>query len=227
MKLYFFIAHILLVASMSSHATAANDTYGSKRVALVGASIGKEWRFDQIGQRIGRTDYVFEYSGRNAFDKTPLIEQIVKSPDKPYAVLLKECSTYFPGDEAQYRRSVEQWVRELRQAGIEPVLVTTAPVGEPTGWLPKTKIWIKRALGKPTWLDSVTGYNDWLRAYAREQNLALFDLEAAVRRNEKERWLRAEYDSGDLVHLNPAGYRAMDQAFAEFLAQWRRNLSRR
>ncbi|OJD36925.1 extracellular gdsl-like lipase acylhydrolase [Diplodia corticola] len=39
------------------------------------------------------------------------------------------------------------------------------------------------------------------------------DFDAAVRDADDETMLRAEYDSGDYLHLNPAGYRAMADAF--------------
>jgi hypothetical protein len=96
--------------------------------------------------------------------------------------------------------------------------VTSAPVREPTGYVERTKSFLKRLLDKPSSLDSITEFNDWMKEYARGENIALFDLEAVLRRSESERWLRAEYDIGDRVHLNSVAYGVMDHAFAEFLA---------
>ncbi|KAL0262585.1 hypothetical protein SLS55_001553 [Diplodia seriata] len=42
---------------------------------------------------------------------------------------------------------------------------------------------------------------------------AVVDFDAAVRDPDDETRLRAEYDSGDYLHLNPVGYRAMAEAF--------------
>ena len=196
-----------------------------QRLVLVGASIGKNWHFEQLDQRLGLAGYSFEYLGKDAFDKGPLIEELLRTSSKPHAVLIKECSTYFPGDEAQYRRAVAQWIDKLRRAGVEPILVTTAPIGEPSGYLERFKIGVKHLVGKPTWLDSITRYNDWLKSFAQEQRLAVFDLEAAVRGSERHRWLRADYAAGDSVHLNDTGYKAMDRAFAGFLDGWSRRLN--
>lgn len=218
---------VALATLMTSHAMARTQSQPPVRVTLVGASIGKDWHFDGIGERLKLSGYAFEYIGKNSFDKSPLIDDLLNRSDKPDAVLIKECSTYFPGDEARYRDAVIRWVGRLRRAGIEPVLVTTAPVAEPSATLARAKNWVKRVIGKPTWLDSITRYNDWLKAYASEQGLAVFDLEAAVRRSERERWLKSEYDSGDTVHLNQAGYEAVDRAFAEFLESWNRKIARR
>jgi lysophospholipase L1-like esterase len=162
--------------------------------------------------------YNFNYVGVYDFDKTPLISALLGAPKKPDVILIKECSTYFPGDIEQYRRSVMTWVQQIRRAGIQPVLVTTAPVREPTGYVERTKSFLKRLLDKPSSLDSITEFNDWMKEYARGENIALFDLEAVLRRSESERWLRAEYDIGDRVHLNSVAYGVMDHAFAEFLA---------
>ncbi|KAK0625662.1 hypothetical protein DIS24_g11015 [Lasiodiplodia hormozganensis] len=50
---------------------------------------------------------------------------------------------------------------------------------------------------------------------------AVVDFDAAVRDPEDETRLRTEYDSGDYLHLNPAGYRAMAEAFpVEALVQF-------
>jgi lysophospholipase L1-like esterase len=194
----------------------------TKRMVLVGASIGKDWHFEEIGQRLQRSDYRFDYVGAYQFDKENLVQDLIKSADKPAVVLIKECSTYFPGDADAYKKLVTQWVGELKAAGIQPMLVTTAPVGEPAGFVGKLKIKIKRLLGKSTWLDTVTQFNDWMKEYAKQENIPVFDLEAALRRSADDRYLKPEYDSGDMVHLTPAAYAEMDRQFAQFIAGWQK-----
>jgi len=187
-----------------------------RRITLVGASIGQDWHFERLGDRVPLAEYKFSYVGVNAFDKTPLITGLVGGADRPDIVLIKECSTYFPGDIERYRRGVMTWVDQLRKSGIQPMLVTTAPVSEPFG--SAARRFVKKMLGKPDWLDTVTAYNDWLKVYAQHEKIPVFDLEAVLRRSDSERWLKAEYDVGDRVHLNAAAYKAMDRAFAAFLS---------
>jgi len=196
---------------------AATDTGEGKRVVLVGASIGKEWHIERIRERVSLPGYRFDYLGTYEFDKGPLIAKLVSDPDKPAWVMIKECSTYFPGDEQQYRRQVMDWVGMLRAAGIQPVLVTTAPIAEPTDYLSRAKLLVKRAIGRQTTLESITRFNDWLKQYARGENIPVFDLEAELRRSDKERWLRSEFDAGDRIHLTQSAYRVMDDSFAKFL----------
>ena len=64
----------------------------TKRVVLVGASIGKGWEFESVGRRIQRSDLRFDYQGAFRFDKGETIQDLIKSPDKPAIVLNKECS---------------------------------------------------------------------------------------------------------------------------------------
>jgi hypothetical protein len=137
-----------------------------KRVVLVGASIGNNWHFDRIGERVPLPGYRFNYVGVYSFDKGPLIQKLVTDPDKPDIVLIKECASYFPGDTEQYQRQFLSWVETLRAVGIQVVLVTTAPVAEPTDYIPRAKIFVKRLIGKPLQLDSIKQFNDWLKQYA-------------------------------------------------------------
>jgi hypothetical protein len=190
------------------------------RVVLVGASIGKIWHFDRIGKRVALPGYRFDYVGVYAFDKGPLIQQLVTDPDKPDIVLIKECATYFPGDTEQYQRQFMSWVETLRAVGIQVVLVTTAPVAEPTEYIPRAKIFVKRLIGRPTQLDAIVQFNAWLKQYAQRERIPVFDLEAKLHRSESERWLRSEYDIGDKLHLNELAYRVLDEEVAKFLTGW-------
>ncbi len=192
----------------------------TKRVVLVGASIGKAWHFEDVGRRASLPGYRFDYAGAYRFDKGDLVQGLVQDADKPDVVMIKECSTYFPGDPDDYRKKVTAWVEQLRAAGIQPMLVTTAPVGEPSGLVAKAKLKVKKLLGKPTWLDSITSFNDWIKEYGRAEGIPVFDLEALLRRSAEERWLKPEFDSGDTVHLTEAAYREMDRGFARFLNEW-------
>lgn len=188
-------------------------------IVLVGASIGEGWNLPGLPARAGLTGYRFGYKGVYAFDKSGLIKDIVSAKARPDYVMVKECSTYFPRDPETYKRDIPAWVATLRAAGVRPILVTAAPVGQPDGFFTKAKGLIKAALGKPTWLESITQYNDWLKQYAKQERIPVFDLEAVLREGGTDRRLKKAYDRGDLVHLTPAAYKAVDAAFIQFLRQ--------
>ena len=189
----------------------------AKRVVLVGASIGKGWDFENVGRRIQRKDIRFDYRGVFQFDKGPTIRELIESADKPSMVLIKECSVYFPGDLVQYERQVASWVKQLQEAGIQPRLVTTVPVKRSGGALYRLKNTIKRLMGKTSRQKSLTSFNDWMTAYGRREGVPVFDLESCLRSGPGDRWLRAEYDVGDGVHLNAKAYGEIDREFARFL----------
>jgi hypothetical protein len=192
----------------------------TKRVVLVGASIGKGWNFDGLGRRIQRPDYRFDYQGAFQFDKGEMIQDLIKSPDKPAIVLIKECSVYFPGDLNEYERQVTAWVDRLKASGIQPMLVTTVPVKRARGVFARLKDTIKGLLGKPSRQECLTSFNDWMTAYGRRAGVPVFDIESFLRSGADDRWLRADYDAGDGVHLNARAYGELDREFGRFLMNW-------
>lgn len=213
-----FLAAFFFILSIMN-ANAAPAVQPERRLVLLGASIGKEWHFDKLPARAGLSGYRLEYQGINAFDKGSLLEGVLTQSRKPDYVLIKECSTYFPGDQKSYQEKVVSWVSRLRAAGVRPVLVTVAPVDAPHGLLDRAKDMAKRAMGRSTWADEVSRYNDWLRGYARQENIPLFDLEAVLRIGADNRYLRPEYGVGDYVHINEQAYKALDREFVVFLRQ--------
>lgn len=201
--------------SMSANIAVAADA--GRKVVLVGASIGKAWHIEDLGPRTDLPGYSFNYLGNNEFDKSALVRQIITGKERPDLVLIKECASYFWRDTSTYRQSLMTWVGQLRAAGIRPVLVTTAPIAEPEGVIVRAKVAIKHLLGRPEVQTDLAAYNDWLRQYARQEGLPVFDLEAVLRISGDNRYLRKNYDSGDGLHLSDAAYRDMDREFASFL----------
>lgn len=192
----------------------------ARRVVLVGASIGRAWHFERLNERTTIPGYRFEYIGEYAFDKGPAIQKILGGP-KPDVVMIKECGSYFPGRAEGYEARVSGWVAQLRAAGIQPVLVTVPPVAEPKSALTRLKNFVKNLIGRTTALEGITQYNDWLKRYAQQEGIPVFDAEAQLRRSDTERWLRDEYDKGDGLHLNETAYRVLDRGFARFMVDWK------
>ena len=212
-----------------------------KHIVLLGASVGKAWNIESLPNRIRQSNtnnssnpinpknlinYRFEYVGEYQFDKSKALQQILqRKENRPDAVLLKECAVYFPGDNAEYRNLIKSWVAECQKKGVTPVLVTVAPVREPTIW--KLQYWkniVKKVVypNKPTVearLRDLTAFNDWIRNYALEQNLQVLDLEKALRVSESDRHLRVDLDGGDGLHLNQEAYALLDQIVLPTLDQ--------
>ena len=205
----------LMGASLSAMAMKPNEP--AKRITLVGASIGKDWNFDRITERLQLPGYDFKYVGTYNFDKGPLIDTIVGQPQKPDFVMIKECSSYFPGDMGKYQASIQSWVGKLRVTGIQPVLLTVAPVKEP-GMVQRAKNAVKKAMGRPIWPEEIAAFNDWLRTYAAREGVPLFDLEQALWIAPDRRYLKPEFTTDDDIHLNRAAYQQVDREFERFIS---------
>jgi hypothetical protein len=187
------------------------------RVLLLGASVGDAWNFSEWPMRMHRDDYAMEMVAEYAFDKTNALEEIFMrprrkfrltrtylrgffepGPRKPDILIIKECAAYFPGNLETYKGLVKSWVRQCREAGIKPVLATVVPVTQ------------EHAQGRPGRLEGILAYNDWVRAYSKENNIGLLDLEAALRIGDSDRSLRTDLTSGDGLHLNTNAYAILD-----------------
>lgn len=210
-----------------------NSAYGlePKHVILVGASIGNGWRIQDLPRRLGNNEFSFEFIAQYQFDKSEAVKQILARSDRPDAVILKECGSYFPGDPERQRRLMRTWIDELTRRGIVVIPATVIPVTWPR---PFTAVYLKTvaktllAFGRSpveTRQEAILAYNEWLRADAAERGLTVLDLEAALRRGNGDRRLRSDLTSGDGLHLNPAAYDLLDQIVVPTLRNvaWRRD----
>jgi len=109
-------------------------------------------------------------------------------------VILKECSSYFPGNSEAQRATFQGWEEKLSAAGAKVVLATVVPVTSKRSTLDAGK------------QEALTAFNAWVREFAARKNLAVLDLDAAVRSGAPGSSLKDEYTSGDGSHLNQAAY---------------------
>src|SRR5579871_5628894 len=191
--------------------------YESTHLVLIGASIGQSWHLAEWPLRASAPSFTAESLAQWQFDKTKSVEAVllrpkmkftlsrawfqsfVHPPQKPDIVILKECSSYFPGPVTDYQARVGQWVRRLQEGGIRPILATVVPVTR------------ARAASNPGKQPALLEFNQWLRQYARQQNLAVLDLEVALREEANAPYLREDFAAPDGSHLNAAAYARLDQ----------------
>lgn len=187
-------------------------------VVLLGASIGRAWNLPTLPARMDDRRFVIETFAVWQFDKTSMLMEILMRPRRKCrlrrsyfrslfqppprvanAIILKECSSYFPGDVLERRRLVEGWVNSIARAGIVPILATVAPITDRRSALDEAK------------MNGIREYNDWIRSYANERRLPLLDLEMALRIDPVKRYLRNDLTSGDGSHLNALAYSILDE----------------
>jgi hypothetical protein len=185
-------------------------------VILIGASIGQAWNLPGWPQRVNLSGFTAESIANWQFDKSEGVEEVLirpkrrfrftrtylKSliqppPKKPDIIILKECSSYFPGDLESYKKDVDKWVQELQGTGAKVVLATVVPVTE------------QRAQQNPGKQESIRDYNKWVRQYSRNSGLSVLDLDLAL--EQSGGYLRNEFAQPDGSHLNAAAYGVLDR----------------
>jgi lysophospholipase L1-like esterase len=212
------------IVTLSMRSPSAHGTR-PVHVILIGASIGQGWQLSEWPRRAGAAGFTAEAIAAWQFDKTEAVQEVLMRParkfrltrtylkswlqpppPKPDIVILKECSSYFPGNLDAYRRSIRQWAGEFQQRNVQVILATVVPVSK------------TRAAANPGKQESLLEYNRWIREYAREQHLALLDLEAAMRQEGETSYLQDRFDVGDGTHLNAAAYEVLDTVLRTTLA---------
>jgi len=188
-----------------------------EHIVLVGASIGRAWRLESWAQRVSARTYTAEAVAAWQFDKSDALDEVFMRPKRPFhltrsylrsllakppqpadVLILKECSSYFPGPLDRYGSLIDAWVKQARYRGIVPLVATVVPVTR------------TRSSQDPGKQDSLLEFNRWLRTYASQQGIHLLDLEAALSDGTPQAFLRNEYTSGDGSHLNSAAYHILD-----------------
>ena len=195
------------------------------KVELLGASIGEQWRLDEFAQRTNRHEFKLSARQEYDFDKSSLLKSAIASPEKPDAVIIKECAAYFPDEVPQYQQRITQWVQQAKAAGIVPIVATTVPVTErmPT-WLYMKQL-VKRYVLRRNYVDyterlaKIWEYNDWVREFSLKNGVALLDLERALRVSDTNRSLSYEYAKDDGLHINSAAYQVLDRELIRVLDQ--------
>ncbi len=191
----------------------------NKRIVYIEASTVNNWKLDGFAARTGIERYRFEVLREYDFDKSRLVNQVLTGgPPWPDAVIVQECSTYFPGDMEAYQRMYRGWIENLQARGLRPVIATVVPPARSRGWWQDAKNLVKeRLLGRPSQFEQVVAFNDWLRALGAELGIAVFDLERLLRVSAEDRHMRDEYNGGDGIHLAPVAYQRLDKDLLEFL----------
>ncbi len=211
------LSNSTIQSDIVNQATEPTSSEISRHVVLIGASIGQEWNLSGLSNRMNETRYTFESLQAWQFDKSALIDETLMrparkfrltagylkslftpSPQPPDMIILKECSSYFPGDMRRNKELVQGWVRAIKRKNIGVILATVVPV---------TK---ERAHRDPGKQEGIREFNNWLREFAGAQGVPLLDLEGSLSEEDKDKYLRDEFTSGDGSHLNRKAYDILD-----------------
>lgn len=226
MIIWFAVVAIILVVMIAKRRV-GRETSGSTNtvhVVLIGASIGQAWHLAEWPARAKVSGFTAESIPAWQFDKTEAVDEVLMRPARkfrptrtylksllqppprrPKIVILKECSSYFPGDLTMYKRSMEKWISRLQAKHIMVVLATVVPV---------TRARAEQSAGKQ---ESLVEYNEWVRQYAAQHGITVLDLELALRTDEHGRYMRDELATSDGSHLSAAAYTVLDHVLRKTL----------
>jgi hypothetical protein len=179
-----------------------------KYIVMVGASVGKSWNLSELSERMNDKKVYYGYRGIYAFDKTAVLQKLIKSQLKPDAVIIKECAAYFPRESGTGINAIKEWVQVLQDAGIQPILATVVPVTE-----------AHDAERKTPRMASINAFNEGIRTICSEKGILLLDLQKMLSNNKKEeRYLDEKYAVQDGLHLREETYKSeLDMLLVEFV----------
>jgi hypothetical protein len=223
MTIWFVVVAIIILVGIATVVIRRNANPQISRstntvhVVLIGASIGQGWHLAEWPTRAKASGFTAESIPAWQFDKTEAVEEVLMRPARKFrltrsyirslleppprkanVVILKECSSYFPGDLALYKRNIEKWVSQLQANHSTVILATVVPVTR------------TRAQQSPDKQECLVEYNGWVREYAKQHGIAVLDLESALRTDESGRYLRDEFAISDGSHLNATAYAVLD-----------------
>lgn len=231
----FLIITLLAITSCTEETQVTENTENDSgnKVLIIGASITEDWDISNLPTRVNNYTYSFDHVTDYTADKSETISKLLTQNSKrPDAIVFKQCAAYFdanvsnyePTEVNKYKKYIESWVKKSRDKGIQPVLATVVPITEEMPAWPKTKRFIKeRILRWDVPLDNrqarqqaLMVYNDWLREYAKQNNVLILDLEKPLRISKSNRYLDPKYTT-DGLHINKEGYKQLDKIVIQSL----------
>lgn len=213
------IAREFLYASCMVAMTAGTVAASAMDIVYIEASTLRRWNLDEFNQRAGNAAFGIESRYVYDFDKSTELDRVLGSRESiPDAVVIQECSAYFPGDLVAFKDLYRGWIRRVKDANAIPVIATTVPPAASRTPFEHVKEFVKlKLLGRPDGYEQIVQFNQWLRELSESEGVPLFDVEKVTRNSESDRHMRAEFDSGDGTHLNTVAYAVLDREFLRFL----------
>lgn len=214
---------LLLAHSLTFAATDNRDIRGVNdraTIVILGASYAKDWPVTQLAGSSVRNHGV---GGDETSAMLARFEQDVVA-HKPTAVIIwgfindifRSNADTLPDKIATTKNNLTQIIDRARRNGIKPIVATEVTIRPAKSLTNEVIGWISRLRGKRSYADYVNEHvlsvNDWLRTYARTNEIALLDLQPVLADADGLR--KRVYATDDGSHLTPAAYEALTR-FAE------------
>ena len=184
----------------------------SDRIVIIGASYAKGLDVDSIlGMKVVNKGVAGEQSG----EMLARFEEDVVALNPETVIIWGFINDIFRSDRGQMdvtveqaKRNFEKMVELAREAGIRPILATEVTVRARDSWKEKLAALIGELLGKESYQRYVNKHvidiNEWIKRYAKVNDLMLLDFQAVLSDGEGIR--RKEYATSDGSHISKKGY---------------------
>ncbi len=213
---------VLLLCALSLSFTAQSATPPgavnvSNRPLLVvaGASYAGSWKIARLGQ------YSIVNRGKGGDETSQVLARFDSDvlALKPDAVLIwghiNDIHRASPDKRSAARErakaNLRAMVEKAREQGVVVMVGTEITLSKAIGLGNRLAAFINDLRGKEGYSAKINAevrsINDWLRGYAREQGLKLFDFERVL--DDGEGFREVEYTSADGTHVSDAGYAAL------------------
>lgn len=177
----------------------------NRYIAFIGASIGRDWKLEQLPERQpDLKDVAILFWPEYQFDKTRIVDHVMKIPIKPDAILIKECAAYFPLNIEQAGKEYLDWFELLKKNNLKAVAVTTVPVT------------ISNEKQNPGRAESIYAFNSFLKLSGEK----VYDLVPTLSDPQSGgMFLQESLAQEDGLHLNQKAYKLLDRSLADFLIE--------
>ena len=181
-------------------------------IIVIGASFVEAWPIQEIG---GVRTINKGVAGEQSFEMLQRFEKDVLSLN-PRAVIIwgfmndihRTLRKNIDAAMLKARESIEEMVLLAKRNGIEPILVTEVTIRGKDDLRNVLAGWIGRIRGKASYQDYVNGHvldmNQWIRKYAEENDIVLFDFQPLIA--DEKGFRKKEFANEDGIHISPAAY---------------------
>jgi lysophospholipase L1-like esterase len=206
----FFLAFVFCALAVPTVSAAPGDPV----LVIAGASYSKDWKTPPLpGYRVVNT-------GKGGDETQQVLARFGEVlAARPAAVILwGHINNIHRAPEGQMeaakeraRANYREMVAIAKANGITPILATEVTLSEAVGFMNRLAAFVGGLRGKEGYNArinrEVRGVNDWLRVFAREQNLKLLDFEKVLEGSDGFR--DTDYTTDDGTHISEAGYVAL------------------
>ena len=205
-----------------------SETLNENRIVLIGASYAKGW---DIKEANGITIINKGVSGEQSFEMLVRFNQDVIS-QKPRAVIIWGfINDIFRSKREEISLAIEraeksfmEMVKLSQENGIIPILATEVTIRPKVGFKETLTGWVGWLMGKKSYQDyinqQVLDMNQWLRDYAKANNLQILDLQPVI--SDKHGKRLKEYATNDGSHISKKGYERLTLYIRGILAGYLR-----